>query len=225
MSHTIIIGAGIVGVSAAIWLRRAGQRVTLIDKSGPAAGTSYGNGGVLASCSIVPVTGPGLIAKAPKMALDPNQPLFVRWPYVPRLAPWLFKYLHHANKADTTRIAKALTPIVGDSLADHQALAAGTGAERYIAPSDYLFIYNARQHYEGDAFSWHLRRANGFTWEELEGPAFKAYDPAFADHLTFAAKLENHGRITDPGAYVNALSAHFEAQGGTFLKADVTDIT
>ena len=47
--HVAVIGAGIVGVSAAIWLLRDGHRVTLIDRQGPAEGTSHGNGGVLAS--------------------------------------------------------------------------------------------------------------------------------------------------------------------------------
>ena len=42
----IIVGAGIVGVSAAIWLQREGHDVTLIDRAGPGEGTSYGNGGV-----------------------------------------------------------------------------------------------------------------------------------------------------------------------------------
>ncbi len=65
-NKVVIIGAGIVGVSTALWLQRDGFKVTLIDKSGPAEGTSYGNGGVLASCGVVPVTGPGLISAAPK---------------------------------------------------------------------------------------------------------------------------------------------------------------
>ena len=56
-----VIGAGIVGVSTAIWLLRDGHDVVLIDKAGPAEGTSFGNGGVLASCSVIPVTVPGLI--------------------------------------------------------------------------------------------------------------------------------------------------------------------
>ena len=79
MSQTIaIIGAGIVGVSTAVWLQREGIDVVLIDRAGPAEGTSYGNGGVLASCACVPVTVPGLIKKAPKMLFDPNQPLFLK---------------------------------------------------------------------------------------------------------------------------------------------------
>ena len=79
----VIIGAGIVGVSAAIWLQRAGINATLLDKGGPASGTSYGNAGVLAAASVVPVTVPGLIGKAPRMLLDKSQPLFLNWSYLP----------------------------------------------------------------------------------------------------------------------------------------------
>ena len=93
----IVIGAGIVGVSAAIWLARAGRKVTLIDRGAPGMGTSYGNAGLLAACAMVPVTTPGLLPKAPHYLLSRNEPLFLRWSYLPRLAPWLVKYLAHAN--------------------------------------------------------------------------------------------------------------------------------
>ena len=74
-----VIGAGIVGVSTAVWLIRAGHKVVLIDKTGPAAQTSFGNAGLLASAAIVPVTTPGLIWRAPKILLDPTEPLFLKW--------------------------------------------------------------------------------------------------------------------------------------------------
>lgn len=219
-----IIGAGIVGVSAAIWLQREGRDVILIDREGPAAGASFGNGGVLASCSIIPVTVPGLIRKAPRMLFDPAQPLFMKWGYLPRLLPWLVRYLRHCTRADVERIAAALAPIVGDSLADHQALSAGTGAERWIVPSDYVFLYRDRAHFEGDALGWSIRRAHGFVWDELEGAAFRAYDPAFAPGLDFGARLGDHGRIADPGRYVSDLAAHVAARGGRFVRAEVDDI-
>lgn len=222
--HVLIVGAGIVGVSTALWLQRDGHRVTLIDKTGPAEGTSYGNAGLLARSSIVPVTGPGLIGKAPKMLLDPNQPLFLKWRYLPRLMPWLIKYLGHANAADTVRIADALFPIIGDSLADHQALAEGTPAAKWIVPTDYLFAYNDRAHYEGDAFGWSIRRKHGFAFEEMEHDALKAFDPILGDALTFGVRVPEHGRIADPGRYVKDLAAHVVAQGGRLVTAEVSDL-
>ncbi len=224
MSHVVIIGAGIVGVSTAVWLQRDGHQVTLVDRKGPAEGASYGNGGVLASSAIVPVTGPGLVRKAPRMALDRNQPLFLKWSYLPKLAPWLVKYLGHANANDTQRISNAIVGVTGDSLADHQALAEGTGAEKWIVPSDYLFVYRDRAAYEAEAFAWSIRARHGFEWEELDGPAFRGYDPIFSPNQRFAIRLDNHGRIADPGNYVKDLAAHVEANGGAIRIGEVTDI-
>lgn len=218
-----IVGAGIIGVSAAVHLQRDGHDVILIDRAGPGEGTSHGNGGVLASCSIVPVTGPGLWKKAPRMLLDPSQPLFMRWSYFPKLVPWLLKYMGHANAEDTRRIASALMPIVGDSLTDHQQMAAGTGAEKHLKASDYTFVYNDRAHFNEDAFGWGLRRAHGFKWDELEGQAFRDYDSIFAPEFGFGARLAGHGIITDPGQYVKDLAAHVEANGGRIIKAAVED--
>ena len=218
-----IIGAGIVGVSTAIWLQRDGHKVILIDREGPAAGASHGNGGVLASCSIIPVAVPGLLRKAPGMLFSPDQPLFMKWSYLPKLMPWLVSFLKTTNETAVRRRAAALAPIIGDSLADHQALSAGTGAEKWIEPSDYLFLYRDRAHYDSDALGWSVRKEHGFAWEILEGEAFRAYDPIFAQTIGLAARVGDHGRIRDPGAYVKALAAHAEAQGAKVIRAEVTD--
>ena len=219
-----VIGAGIVGVSTAVWLQRDGHEVTLVDRAGPGEGASFGNGGILASGSVIPVTVPGIVAKAPRMLFDPREPLFLKWSYLPRLLPWLLRYLRHANRDDTRRIAKALFSIVGDSLADHQALAAGTGAEQFVIPCDYVILYKDRTAFERDVFSWSIRRVHGFEWEEMERDALHVYDPAFSSEIGFAARMPNHGRISDPARYVRELAKHVEARGGRILQSEVTDI-
>lgn len=224
MTRVAIVGAGIVGVSAALWLLRDGHDVTLIDRTEPGQGTSYGNGGVLAASGIVPVTAPGLLRKAPKMLLDPDQPLFLKWGYLPRLAPWLIKYLRHANVQDAKRIATALREIVGDSYTEHLALAGGTRAERWLEPDDYVFVYRDRAHFEADAFGWALRKQHGYAFEELEGAAFRAYDPTFAEEFGFGVRMGDHGRITDPGRYVQDLAAEAAARGARRVTAEVQDI-
>ena len=72
----VVIGAGINGLSTAIWLQRFGHDVTLVDRAEPGAGTSYGNAGVLAAGAVLPVTVPGLITKIPKMVLSKHSPCF-----------------------------------------------------------------------------------------------------------------------------------------------------
>lgn len=214
----VVIGAGIVGVSAALRLLDDGHQVTLLDRAGPGEGTSHGNGGVLASCAVVPVTVPGLPSKAPRMLMDPDSPLFLRWSYLPRLLPWLAKYLSHCKASETERIARALLPIVGNSLDEHRALAGTTAANRWIAPSDYLYVYRDRAAFEGDAYGWRLRREAGFSWDEMEGASLGSYDPLLGEANRFAVRLADHGIIRDPGLYVKDLAAEFEARGGTLLR-------
>lgn len=220
---TVVIGAGIVGVSAAIWLRRAGREVTLIDRGAPGMGTSYGNAGILANCSMVPVTTPGLILKGPKYALDPNFPLFMRWSYLPKMLPWLVKYLSHANDSDTRRIAKGLAPIVGDGVEQHEALSRGTRAAEWIVNGDYTFAYANRAAFEADSYVWELRRDAGFVPQMIEGSAAQDYEPNLCPDVTCLAVMKDHGHIRDPGGYVAALAEEFQALGGVWKQADVKD--
>jgi len=219
----VVIGAGIVGVSAALWLQRDGHKVVLVDKDGPAEGTSHGNGGVLASCAVVPVNSPGLIKSAPGMILNPSSPLFLKWSYLPKMIPWLMRYLSRANKTDAESTARALTNILSDSVEQHQSLAQGTPADKWLKPSDYLFVYDSREKFEKEAFTWSLRKKMGYKWREMDTAEFEAYEPAFKGGNNFAIRLTDHGHISDPGKYVKTLARHFENQGGTIEIAEVLD--
>ncbi len=222
----VVIGAGIVGISTAIWLRRAGCRVIVVERGEPGHknGTSYGNGGILVPSGVAPVTGPGMIAKSPKMLLDPNFPLFLRWGYLPKLLPWLMKYLSHANEADTRRISKGLTEIVGDAVEQHKSLAKGTPAEEWIADSDYCFAYADRAAFEKDAFVFDLRREAGQVPELIEGEAVRDYEPAMGKSVNLLAVMKNHGFIRSPGRYMAALADVFRSEGGDIRQCEVRDV-
>lgn len=221
--HIVVVGAGIVGAASAIWLRREGYQVTLLDKGTPGMGASYGNGCILARCSIVPVTGPGLVRKGPAYLADPNFPLFLRWSYAPKLIPWLVKYLSHANEADTRRISQGLTTIVGDSLEQHQALSRGTPAAKWVQESEYSFAYADRAAFEADAFAWELRREAGFVPEIIEGAAVQEAEPILGTNTKLLAVMKEHGFILNPGTYVQDLVKVLEDLGGKFIQAEVKD--
>lgn len=224
MAKIIVAGAGIVGISTAIWLQRAGHTITVVDREGPAAGTSYGNAGVLASGAIVPVTTPGLWRKAPGMVLDKNSPLFVKWSYLPKMIPFLWKFLRHSTDAHVTSFAAAMAGLLHDSVDQHRALAAGTGAEDFITEEDFCFGYPSKQSFEADAYGWKIRKDNGVVFEVQTGAEFAAYDPLYAEHFGIVVRCKNHGRISDPGAYVRALAHHFVKEGGELVIAEVTDV-
>lgn len=219
----IVIGAGIVGVSSAIWLRRAGHEVTLVDKGEPGMGASYGNAGILAACAMVPVTMPGLLMKAPKMLLDPNFPLFMRWSYLPKTIPWIVRYMSNANYKDTRRIVRGLATVVGDSLEQHQALTANTRAAKWVQESDYSFAYPDRAAFDADAYIWELRREAGFVPELIEGRAVQEVEPILAENIGLLAVMKNHGFILNPAGYVKDLVKLLEDEGGKFVHAEVKD--
>lgn len=225
MTHVVIIGAGIVGVSTGIWLRRAGVAATLVDKGPPGMGTSFGNAGILASCSMVPVTVPGLVTKAPRMLMNPDFPLFLRWSYLPKLLPWLVKYLGHANDKDARRIARGLNDIVGDSVDQHLALTDGLKAREFLLLGDYNFAYPSREKFEADSYGWGIRADHGFVPDLIEGGAVQEYDPAFGPAIKLIARMKEHGHVLDPGGYVAALAREFQALGGKVIQAEVRDVT
>jgi D-amino-acid dehydrogenase len=226
MMKVIVVGAGITGVSTAEWLRRDGVDVTLIDRVRPGdpAQTSYGNAGILACAGVVPVSVPGLIWKAPGMLLDPNSPLYLRLSHLPRLMPWLVRFLWNGRRGKVEEISRAIAALTGDAVDQHLTLARGTPAERFIQHGHFTSIYRDRAAFEKDAFGFGLRRARGFEWEEWDREALAEYDPELSETYTFGAALKDHGFITSPGRYVAALAEHFEREGGSFLQGEVADI-
>tara|TARA_R110000751_G_scaffold4172_1_gene19439 strand:- start:584 stop:1753 length:1170 start_codon:yes stop_codon:yes gene_type:complete len=200
-----------------------GWQVTLVDRAPPGdrGAASFGNGGILARCSIVPVPVPGLLAKAPRMLLDPNEPLYLRWSHVPRMAPFLLRYLSYGRERHVRRIAAALAGLTGDSVEEHTALAAGTGAERFIRTGDYGHLFRNRAQYEKDALGNAIRAEHGFVPEEVDRAGLLERDPALGEAWTFGAIYPGHGWILNPGAYVAALAEHFAREGGVIRRAEV----
>jgi D-amino-acid dehydrogenase len=223
----IVLGAGITGVAAAEHLRRMGRAVLLIDRVDPGHPdqTSYGNAGLLARCAAPPVSYPGLWRDAPRMLFDRDEALFLRWRHLPKLIPWLTRFLRNCTPERTEALAAAIARLTTGSIDEHLALATGTAAERFIRLGDYSFLYPSRAAFEADRATHELRRRNGFEWREVEAEELHARDPALSRDYGFAITFGEHGWLTSPGKYVAALAAHFRAAGGAILKAEAADLT
>ena len=220
----IVIGAGMVGVSTAIWLQRAGRRVILMDKGEPGMGASYGNAGLLAQWAIVPVTTPSLWRDAPKYLLDRNSPLFMKWRYFPKLLPWLTKYMSHATDAGARKIVSHLIPIVGDAVDQHKSLVRGTALDQWVADSKFSYAYRSKAHFEADAFSWEMKAEAGLVPNLLTGGDVQDQEPILSQAMQCLAVLEGQGHITNPGQYIAELAKYFTDQGGRVIQAEVKDL-
>lgn len=223
--HVAVIGAGIVGAACAIELLRDGHRVTLIEPGDPGGeqAASYGNGAWLSPSSVVPPSMPGLWRKVPGFLADPLGPLAIRWPHLPRLAPWLARFVRAGSTvARVEAIARALRPLVADAPERHRALAEEAGVADLIERRGLLYVFPARADFEREALAWRLRRDNGVEWLELDADELRQQEPELDRRYTFGVLVQAGGNCTDPGAYVAALVRHALGQGATLLRAGAT---
>src|SRR5690606_5845701 len=75
--HVIIVGAGMVGLSTAWFLQQRGVRVTVLERSAVAAGSSWGNAGWITPAMAIPLAEPAVLRYGIKAILDPSAPLYV----------------------------------------------------------------------------------------------------------------------------------------------------
>jgi D-amino-acid dehydrogenase len=121
-TSAVVVGAGMIGVCCALFLQRDGYKVTLIDRQGPGEGASFGNGSMLTCEAVVPVQTPGIAWRVPAMLLDPLGPLRVRWGYLPRLVPWLTRFLLESRWPRVEAASIALANILDRALDDFDPL-------------------------------------------------------------------------------------------------------
>ena len=219
----IVIGAGMVGVSTALWLQRAGRRVILMDRGKPGMGASYGNAGLIAQWAVVPINTPSIWKDAPKYLLNPNSPLFLKWTHLPKMLPWIAKFMSNANPVDTDRMVNALIPLLTDAVDQHKSLVSDTPLEHWISNSKFSYSYPTCADFKHDAFSWDMKARAGFTPTVLTGNEIQDAEPILGPATGCLAVLEGQGHITNPAGYITQLVAHFKTQGGEFIQAEVKD--
>ena len=113
---TTVLGAGVVGLSTALYLQRSGHDVTVIDPLPPAGGTSYGNSGLISSDTAVPIALPGMLRKVPGWLADSEGPLVVRPSYLPRALPWLLRWIAASKLSRVLEISDAMRALHRGSL-------------------------------------------------------------------------------------------------------------
>ncbi len=105
---TIVLGAGVAGLSVALYLQRSGHAVTVIDPLPPGTGSSYGNSGLISADTAVPIAMPGMLQKVPRWLSDPLGPLAVRPAYFPRALPWLMRWIGASREPRVLAISGAM---------------------------------------------------------------------------------------------------------------------
>jgi D-amino-acid dehydrogenase len=223
--HVVIIGSGAVGTVSALECLRQGHRVTVVDPAPPGGehATSYGNAGWLSSHSVIPPAEPGMWRKVPGFLLDSLGPLSIRWSYLPKVMPWLIRFLLAARTPVLIeRTARAMRTLLSDAPKLHAGLAAEAGVSDLIERRGVLHVYPDRAAFEGDARSWAIRRTVGVEWLELSAEEVRQREPHLHPRYTFGLVVEEAGHCRDPGGYVKALADLARARGAAYRTTRAT---
>ena len=219
-----IIGAGIVGIATASYLRRDGHAVTVVDMRPPGEYTSFGNAGILSPGSCVPQALPGVLSKVPGYLSDPLGPLAIRPAYFLKALPWFLRLVAASRLERVEQIADALRPLLKQTFDAYAPLVQNAGVADMIRQQGYVVAYSTRAALERDALPWKLRRERGVVIEEIDGAAIKEKVPQLAGNYEAGLYLPEQGHVTNPERLTKALAEQFQKDGGKILQRKVLDI-
>jgi glycine/D-amino acid oxidase-like deaminating enzyme len=220
----VVIGAGIVGVVSALFLRREGFEVVLIDRDDPGEGCSFGNAGLLARSSFVPLAGPDTFSSVPKWLIDPNGPLSIRWSYLPKLVPWLYRYVRSGLTDDLEANGAATHVLTEPSVDLYLRLAEEAGCSELVKTTDYLQVYRSKSNFDKARSEMDARRKMGFQIDEIDGLQIQQLEPNLSSEYQYAYHIPDHGYVLDPGKLVKSIAALFLQEGGVIQKTAVSAI-
>ncbi|MCV9967671.1 FAD-binding oxidoreductase [Pararhizobium sp. BT-229] len=218
----IVIGAGVVGLSAAIAAQARGMTVTVLDREGPAAGASAGNAGAFAFTDILPLASPGILKKAPKWLLDPLGPLSVPPAYALRIAPWMFRFWRACSPEQVAKSTTAQTALMDLSKAELEPFLHRTGTLPMLRKEGNLQVYESEAELKDALPGWKVREAHGIEFHHLDASRMAEIQPGLAARFTHGTFTPGWYSIADPKLYTLALADHFRSLGGIVERANVT---
>jgi D-amino-acid dehydrogenase len=217
----VVLGAGMVGVGAALHLQKRGRNVMLIDKHGVAGEeTSYGNAGIIESASVFLRTFPRDIGQILHYATNRAPEARYNVPDLPALLPWLLRYYRASAPDRALRGAMALLPLIRQSASEHEVLAAEAGASDLIKPKGLIKMYRSAATLDRALHELDQVKTYGIEGEVLDQNAIAQREPGLSGDFAGAIHFPATGFVPDPGALAKAYATLFRRKGGGFLAGD-----
>ena len=217
MTDILIIGGGIIGVTAAYFLAEAGADVTLVEKGDIAAGSSYGNAGLICPCHSEPIPRPGVLTQGLKWLLDPESPFYIKPRLSPDLVAWLWRFQAHCNETAVQRAIPLLRDMQRQSLRLYQALIKQEQIDCDFEKKGGLTLFRteaglAKGHHEVAAMG-----RFGLQMELLpDAAAVRALEPSIHPDIVGGIHYQEDAHI-NPARFVYALAERAQAKGATLL--------
>ncbi len=219
-TDVVVLGAGIVGVSAAFAIRERGLSVMLIDRKAPGEETSYGNAGILSSGSILPLNKPALFSALP--AYLTNQSASLRWnpAWTVRNLDWVLRFLANAVPSRVKPRAVALHGLIGASLALHRDWIVRAGEPQRIRETGWLKAWRGDGTLAAKEEQAWLAEF-GIKSELLDRQAISALEPNILPVYKVGLLHSQTASVDSPGNVVKAYARMFEGLGGVVRQAAV----
>lgn len=213
--HVVIVGAGMVGLSTAWFLQEQGVDVTVLDRSGVAAGSSWGNAGWITPAMAIPLAEPAVLKHGWKALRDPAAPLHIPAAVDPELWAFLTKFATTCTPAQWRRTMSALTPLNHDALAAFELLDANLPAavRSRPVPIHAAFTDAAARHALLEEFDQVREAGYPVEFTPISADDFRAIAPAVSNQIEAVIRIDGQ-RTINPGRYVAALAAQVRDRGG-----------
>lgn len=216
-----VLGAGAVGVAAALHLQARGRDVVVVDKHAEAASeTSYGNAGLIERASLFPYAFPREWSTLLRYALNGSTEAHYHVGALVSVLPWLARYFHEGSPAGVARSFRGAKPLVERSLIEHEALMAAADASHFLRKVGWIKVFRTAKSFDNALAEAERLRPYDLTVDTLDPAALADREPHLGSGLLGALHFRDPGAISDPGGLIRAYAALFLQRGGRFVQGD-----
>jgi D-amino-acid dehydrogenase len=223
-SHTldaIVLGAGIVGVSAALALQARGRIVALVDRLPEAAGeTSFGNSGIVQTEGVLPYVFPRAWGDITRAALNRDPRAHMRYAALPSIAPSIWRYFQASTQTRKEATGKVMAPLLGAASAEHVKLAQAAGAERLLRGGGWIKAYRSARGQDLAHGEAEELKPFGVKPIVLDRAALTALEPHVGEKATGGVYYAEPRSTSDPARLIQSYATLFVKRGGRMERGD-----
>jgi len=218
-----IIGAGIQGVSNALFLQKKGFQVTLFDRDEPGNSATYGNAGHFSPYASVPLNRPDILADIPAMLLSSRGPVALKWNYVPKMIPWFLKFIINCTNKNMMHTAKNMHQILELALPAFDELFDEVDISGLVENKGIMYFWND-QNLKSRELEIRIRNELGVKQQLLSPKEIHDLEPNIKPVYHGGVYYDYARHARDPKKILIKLFENFLKKGGKYLKLNINGL-